>query len=362
MNVLFVSESRFSQAPFRDTSARYRCYHMAEALHALGYLADVTTLDDLHVANLSRYDVLCVQQPTASRKLLNVLDRAQKLKIRTVADLDALEFDPLLAAESPKSQLEEHSVATTRAAFMRKSLALQHFDEVCAATEELARARRVMAPSQPVYVVPNGLSNFWLSSHDHIQIKPSQLHRIAYFSDNRCMNSEFEVCASSVKQYLEVSRNRELFVIGPLVVSHEDFPAAQINRGEWIEHMSLPQSLTQCRVSLAPHKDNRINNAQPHTRFIEAAAFGVPTISSPTTELLEHDVPGLIIAHDETQWLAGLEALADDEFYRHSQQALYDYAREHCLAEHSAQILIRQWSVSNESINNENTTRLSATG
>jgi len=362
MNVLFVSETRLAAAPYRDASTRHRCYTMAEALHAAGHLADVTTLENLQLVNLSRYDVISVQQPTATRKLLSVLERCKKLNIRTVADVDALEFDPRLAEEAPLNSVEKISTAQIRISFMRKSLALQHFDEVSVATEELARARREQAPSQTVYVVPNALSDFWLSCHEHIAVTPPRTQQVGYFSDHRGMSEEFAVVAPALEKYLKADSTRELQIIGALSIDDDQLlPAAQIKRGAWVDHMDLPASITQCHVCLSPHQHNRLNYAQAQSQFMEAAAFGVPMISSPTAELAEHDVPGLFIAQTDNQWLEHLEALSDDTFYSHCQQSLYNYARKHFLAKNSAQILIRQWSAKHEASSHETTTRLSAT-
>ena len=123
--------------------------------------------------------------------------------------------------------------------------------------------------------------------------------------------------------------------------------------------MDLPEALSTCHANLSPHESNQINYAQPHSSFIEAAAFGVPTISSPTAELAEHDVPGLFIANTDEQWQESLEALSDTAFYQHCQQALYNYARTHCKADRSAGILLKQWNATKETIRNETTIRLS---
>ncbi len=362
MNVLFVSDTRFVQAPYRDGSTRYRCYHMAEGLQNAGYVADVTTLAALNLVNLSRYDVISVHHPIASRKLLNVLERAQKLSIRTVADLDALEFDPALAAESPKSRAKSTSLASVRASFMRQSLALQHFDEVCVATEELARARRAIAPSQPVFVAPNGLSNYWLNSHDQIEIKQPKHIRLGFFTERSNMSIEFAQAAKAIDTFLKTSVDRELYIQGPLIIPAKQLPENQLVRGTWKDFMDMPDTLAQCWCTVSPHQPSNSNYAQPHTKFIEAAAFGVPTISSPTAQLLEHDVPGLYIAENNEQFLQGLKILSDKKYHQQCQTALYEYVRDCCLATHSADILIRQWSAKLEKAENETLTRLSAAG
>ena len=360
MNVLFVSDTRFVQAPYRDGSTRYRCYHMAEGLQAAGYVADVTTLATLNLSNLSRYDVISVHHPIASRKLLAVLERAQKLSIRTVADVDALEFDPALAAESPKSRAKSTSLASVRASFMRHSLALAHFDEVCVATDELARARRAIAPSQPVFVAPNGLSNYWLDSHDQLELKQPEQLRIGFFTERSHMSIEFAQAVKAIDTFLKSSVDSELYLQGPLTIPARQLPDDQLIRGPWKDFIDMPDTIAQCWCTVSPHQPSNINYAQPHTKFIEAAAFGVPTISSPTAQLLEHDVPGLSIAENNEQFLQSLNLLSDKTYHQKCQTALYEYVRDCCLATHSANILIRQWSAKLEKPTNETFTRLSA--
>lgn len=360
MNVLFVSDTRFTQTPYRDASTRYRCYHMAEALQAAGYLADVVALDKLELVNLSRYDVVSVHQPSASRKLLSMLDRCNKLSVKTVADVDALEFEPALAEESPKSLLKNNSVVTSRAAFMCQRLALQHFDEVCVATEELARARRVQAPSQIVYVAANGLSNFWLKCNDKIGLSKPTNKRISYFAGNRSMETDFSSAADGISQFLKQTPNSEFNIVGPLDLGDSAIEQNQIIRSAWTDFMNMPGELVKSWVCVSPLSDTRINYAQPHTKFIESAAFGVPMVCSPTADLKYHDVAGLHLVETTEQWLQAFEALSDETYYASCQKDLYEYARDCCLATQSVQNLIERWSAHNEKSEDETFTTLSA--
>jgi len=360
MNVLFVSDSQNTRAPYLDGSTRYRCYHMAEGLHLAGVLADVTTLASLNIANLSRYDVVSIHQPTASRKLLNVLERCKKLNIRTVADVDALEFDPARAKYSAHSRAKNSSVESVRLDFMRQNLALRHFDEISAATEELARIRRSLAPQQHIYVVQNGLSEYWLNCNDHLNSTSTQRQRIGYFPDSSGNSINFAQAAKPLSSYLKNSPNSELYAAGPLVFPGNQIPKAQLLRGTCVDYINMPTALSGCWVTIAPHQHNCIDYAQPHTKFIEAAAFGVPIISSPSDDLLRHDVTGLMIAKTSDQWLQSLDALSDRDYREQCRKTLYDYVRSCCLARHSAQILIGQWSAEREQPNNETATPLSA--
>ncbi len=360
MNVLFVSDTPLAETAFRDGSIRYRCFHMAEALQAAGHLADVTTLDHLDLVNLSRYDVVSVLRPTASRKLLKVLEQCNKRGIRTVADIDELEFDPDVASESPKLLLKDQTLATVRAMFLRQQLALKHFDEVSAATEELARARRVQDPSQAIYVAPNGLSNFWLSCNDQINLNNPTIKRISFFSDVSGVEKDFDEASVAINRILKKKPDSELNVVGPLDLSSSGIENARVIRGAWNDFMNVPRELTKTWVNIAPLQNTRINYAKAHTQFIESAAFGVPIICSPTADLKRHSVDGLHLVETTEQWLEAFDALSDKQYYESCQKALQTYAREHCLATHSVQTLIDRWTTNREITEDESFTSLSA--
>lgn len=360
MNVLFVSNNRFTHMPYRNESTRYRCYHMAEALQSAGFLADVVALDGVDLINLSRYDVVSVHQPSASRNLLKLLEGCDKLGIRTIADIDALEFEPSLAAESPLCNLKNSSVSQVRGAFMRQKLALQHFDEVSVATNGIGRIRRAQSPTQPIYTAHNGLSNFWLTYNDLIQIKQPNTKRISYLSSSHSFENEFSVAAIAIDQFLSRTENAEFNIIHALDISDKEVEASTTRNSSYTDFMDMPIALSNSWTCVAPLNKSRLNYAKPHTRFIEAAAFGVPTICSPTDDLKQHDVAGLHLVENEEQWLDALEQLSDDRYYAHCQQELYEYARDTCLAKHSVQTLIKQWNANQDQFEDETLTSLSA--
>jgi len=371
MNVLFLSDTRFTQTPFRDGSIRYRCYHMAEALQASGHLADVTALENLQLAHLTRYDVVSVHRPRVSKKLLSMLDRCRKLNIRTVADIDRMEFIPSLAADTPAANSKNCNISQLRASIMRRKLALQHFDEVSVATEELARLRRVQLPSQPVYVVPNGLSNYWLTSHNRLKPSIPDKQTIGYICGNSNADADFAVAADVVSEFIakekhtDESQERELMLVGPLRLDEEKINPARVTHSAWTDFMNMPSLLTKSWVQISPLKYSQYNLAKSHTSFIEAAAFGVPFIGSPTVELKEHSTMGLHVARDEQDWRDALHALLDKEYYATCQSRLYEYARDCCMAKQSANKLLAQWSKSapeSDVLDYETTTSLSATG
>ncbi len=344
MNVLFLSDARFTHAPYRDGPTRYRCYHVAEAMQQAGHLTDVSTLDAFDLKCVERYDVISVRNPRASKKLKTLLDRCNAKNIRTVADLDEYAFDPSIAHATPMAMDQSYTVNDIRAAFMRQAMVLKEFDELTVATEELARLRRVQDPSQVVHVVRNGLSEFWLSRNEHIKsTKPANL-RMNYVSGMRSPQSNFAVAADALKQFMKTQNDAELLVVGALQMDKVGLPESRLIRAAWVDFMDLPALLQNTWISVDPLVDTDYNRAKPHTRFIESAAFGLPLISTPTVDLQQHDVPGLFLVNNENEWLEALNALSDLDFYEHCSQALREYARDCCMAGHYVDDLVANWS------------------
>jgi len=343
VNVLFLSDARFTHAPYRDGATRYRCYHVAEAMQHVGHLTDVSTLDAFDLKCVSRYDVISVRNPRASKKLTALLDRCDAKNVRTVADLDELAFDPAIAHETPMAMDQTYSLNDIRTAFMHQAMALKQFDELTVATEELARQRRVKDPSQPVHVVRNGLSDFWLSRNEHIKsTKPGNL-RMNYLSGMRSPQSNFSMAAQALKKFMKNHNDAELLVVGALQMDKIGLPESRLIRAAWLDFMDLPALLQNTWISVDPLVDSEYNRAKPHTRFIESAAFGLPLISTPTVDLQQHDVPGLFLVKDEHEWLDALNALSDLDYYAQCSQALREYARDCCMAGNFVDNLVANW-------------------
>jgi len=343
VNVLFLSDARFTHAPYRDGATRYRCYHVAEAMQQAGHLTDVSTLDAFDLKCVSRYDVISVRNPRASKKLTALLERCDAQNISTVADLDELAFDPAFADKTPMAMDHTNSLDDIRSAFMRQAMALKQFDALTVATEELARQRRVKDPSQPVHVVRNGLSEFWLSRNAHIKsTKPGNL-RMNYLSGMRSPQSNFTIAAEALKKFMRSHNDAELLVVGALQMEKIGLPESRLIRAAWIDFMDLPALLQNTWISVDPLVNNEYNRAKPHTRFIESAAFGVPLISTPTVDLEQHDVPGLFLVNDEREWLDAFNALSDLDYYAQCSQALREYARDCCMAGNYVNDLVANW-------------------
>lgn len=362
MNVLYLTTTRFVSAPFRDASTRYRCYHPAEALREAGHLSDVSTVADFDLRNLDRYDVVCVLRPSMDRKLLRMLELCDSQGIRTVADVDDLIFDPSLAAHSPMAVNGQAPVAQVRNAFSRHAQIMKQFNDVSTATSMLASAWKACNPMQRVYVVPNGLSRFWLDRNHRVTGNGYDARRITYLPGSRSHDRDFASISSVIEQYLTEVNNAELMVVGSLTLDESAFPKGRISRGRWTEYINLPRIIANSWVTIAPLVNTRFNRAKSHIKFIESAAFGIPLICSPNDDLLRHQAPGLLIAETPTAWRNALESLCDRAYYEQCASQLREYVRDGCMASHGVADLRRYWSVSPHQDTHEATAAVSKVG
>ncbi len=341
MNILYLTDSRHVDEPWLDGSTRYRCYHMAEALQAAGHRADVAALSTLDNRILSRYDVVCVLRPDYERRLLRLLAHCQRLRIRCVADVDDLLFDPSQAASAPSVLNGQASEGMTRTRFARHARALALFDEVITANGRLAQERLRLCPDQPVFVVPNGLSAFWLDYHQNT----IQRHeRVAYLPGTRSHDRDFATILTPLQQVHRKRTGLELFLMQELRVPNGLFDPVRVLRHGCVPYLQLPSLLASSRVTLAPLEDTPFNAAKSHIKFIESAAFGTPLVASPIQDMQRHDIAGLRLARTSEQWLAAIDELLDARHDERTGRELREYVRDCCMARHSVTRLIDRWS------------------
>lgn len=341
MNVLYLTDSRYVDRPWLDGSARYRCYHMAEALQAVGHRADVVALCALDRRILDRYDVVCVLRPVYHRRLLKVLARCQRLGIHCVADVDDLIFNPARAGSAPAVINGQANQTITRLRFARHARALRLFDEVTLATQALADEYTGLFPEQPVFVVPNGLSVFWL---DYNQTPIERRQRIAYLPGTRSHDRDFATITPALQRIHREHPGLDLLLMNELCVPDDLFDRTRLVRQERVTYLQLPSIIGSCRLTLAPLEDNLFNAAKSHIKFIESAAFGTPLVSAPIGDMLRHQVAGLRFARTVPEWHDAVGGFLEPEHDERMARDLREYVRDCCMARHSVKHLIDRWS------------------
>ena len=335
MNILYLSNTRFAKTPYRDGSTRYRCYNYAEELSRLGHVADVAVIGEIDPEIIPRYDAVVVLRPVLNKHLEAVIDSARDAGAMLIADFDDLVFNPELASESPAVLNRQAGLDHVSSVFTRHCKALQCFDKVTVATQELLWQVQTVVPDASVLHLPNGLSSYWLEYNKHV-IKPQSCSDISYMPGTRSHDQDFALVQSVISEKVNSSDNLRCRIIGALDIDETLFEEQKLERGSWIDYFSLPQVIANSFVTIAPLADTAFNRCKSHIKFLESAAFGTPVITSNIPDISQHHVDGLSIVTSDDEWKQEIERYTDPEYYLHCQTRLSEYVRTHCMAANSA--------------------------
>ena len=343
MKLLFITHSSLATRAYGDGSTRYRCFNVAEVAIAHGHSAQVVSLDDLCLKDVTHYDLISWLRPEYGRKARAVLKRAASMHIPCIADVDDLIFDPSLAAESP-------AVAngfTTRQRIERRFAAhansLRHFDAITVSTTALARHIRMIFPDLPVATVHNGLSSFWLA-HADISARIASTHSsVGYLPGTRSHDQDLASISLPLGQWLRSQIDARLRIVGKIAIDETQLPLSKVELHPWVDYFQLPELMRRYSCCLAPLTQSSFNAAKSHIKFIESAALGIPLIASPNDDLIQHDCPGLSFARSSRDWYDALMQVSEREVRRSDCADLQNYVRSECTAARYATPLIKAW-------------------
>lgn len=341
MNLLFLSNSRFLNKPFKDASTRYRCYHFAEDLNQSGHLADVAHIDTVRLDQLDRYDVVVFSRPSYTTTLEKILQHCAKRGILTLADFDDLIFTPDLAAQMPQSVNDQAAKRHVKARLSNHLRALKLFDQISTSTKVLAQqVSAKVSADVDVICLPNGLSTQWLRYNKSRQKLAGQDNVISYLSGSSSHDHDFASIVAVLDSHLDEHQTHKVEVTGKLNFDASLFTDSQIRRIDLVPYQELPSIITRATVNIAPLANTTFNQCKSHIKFIEAAAFGIPTISSPIPDITKHTVPGLLIAESHSDWSERLNQSMDPGFKESVASGLIEYAYRECCSLNTTHLLI----------------------
>lgn len=331
--------------PWRDGSTRYRCYHIAEALHKLGHIADVCSMNEVRLDRLERYNVVSVLRPHLSKALDQLLKQCRRLGILTIADVDDLIFVPKYSSQSPSVINNQATEFSIRSQFRRNLRAMLSFDEISVSTEPLAEHWLQESGIDNVTVVPNGLSRRWLNTPvkrmDSVGLEKKT---ITYLPGSNSHNKDFAEITNILCDTLKSYKDVKLLIIGSLQLDERMFPANQLIRSRWVDYFKLPQIITDSTVTLAPLVPSPFTNAKSHIKYIESAAFGTPAICSPNHDICRHNSSSLHIAETGEDWNKALETCLNGSQDRLEYDAIEQHIKDNESAEISASVLLTLYS------------------
>jgi len=286
-----------------------------------------------------------------SPKLRVLLTRARALGIHTTVDFDDLIFDVNKAEQAPIVINQFANIEQVRQSFKRHAEAVTLFDEMTVSTLALADAARRCFPELPVHVVRNGLSNFWLQHADR-QLERSvkqpnddnDLQRLTYLPGTRGHDGDFRQVQDTLRVWLEQESQRRLCIVGNMNLDSTWHQHPQLERWPLMDYFALPAWIQRSQITIAPLIDNLFNNAKSHIKYLESAAFGVPVVCSPNSDLLDHDAPmGLHLAQSDEQWLKALGELSTITGEPETREAIRTDVRTRCSASTFSAACIARW-------------------
>ena len=265
---------------------------------------------DILSSDFAWADVMVFQRQMTT-SVLEKMELANKYGIKTIYDID----DMLL--EIPESLGETHDALATPEIKRVIKLFLQNADIITTASVDLAHAVRRYCKT-PIYILKNGVcvedwtavphaddgktTIGWMGSRTHladVSIVSGALHRIMLDTD------------------------AHLKLIGWVGFGEfewlKDFED-RIHEEGWVEVNSLPYSMADIDIGIAPIQDIPFNRCKSSIKWMQYSAMGIPTVASncpPYTDDVEHGRTGML-ATTEDEWYDCLKALVVDEGARNT--------------------------------------------
>jgi glycosyltransferase involved in cell wall biosynthesis len=309
------------------TTTRYRCLHLQEQLHYLGYESEFREWFEeraIDPAVAHGYDAFFLYRLTMSTPLEHLIRQARELDKPTIFDVDDLVFEPELVDWHRGVKYLDPPQQTAHIEGMRRyQAALCACDAVTVATPVLAQLAGKF--KRTVYVHRNSLGQEMLElAADLYQrrssSRPNERIVIGYGSGTPTHEVDFEEAVAALTDILHRYPQAELWIAGPLII-----PQELSNFGQRIRRFPLSdwrgwfELLGQMDIALAPlEMGNIFCRAKSEIKFVEAAALGVPVVASdidPFQDSITEEHDGLLAA-DAGEWHRALTLLIENPEYR----------------------------------------------
>lgn len=314
--VLIIAELSIPQC------RRYRVEQKVEGFALLGMPANVVSWTDQSAArNLMQTSALVIFYRTpALPEVLVLRDEARRLGLKTFFDIDDLVFD--VAAYAQNSNLKKLPPAEQKNLLAGAEL---YCSMLCATDHAIASTPVLAEHMQPfcqgrVYLVENALDHDLLRlTEEAIAFPVSDRVIVGYGSGTRTHDADFALASAGLLRLLTAWPQVDLVIFGYLELPATFSPfLSRVRRIPFLAAHDYYRALRQFDINLAPLEGGVFNDAKSNIKFIEAAAFGIPTVASPCaafTQVIRHGENGFI-AGNADEWFASLAALVQDKALR----------------------------------------------
>jgi glycosyltransferase involved in cell wall biosynthesis len=297
---------------------RYRVQQKLEQLQSLNYKFNWISWRDYNKAKLLIHfcHVVIFYRVPAFPEIARTIEYAKSLNKIVFFDIDDLIFDREYypgSKEKFKDQLshQEYKDLVKGVSLYHEALSLCDF--TIASTPALAREMEKVAGKGNSFCSRNALDKTilqFLESHSKFQ---RDYLSIFYGSGTKTHDADFQIVAPALSQIMEKYSNVRLTIVGYLKLPKEleDF-IDRIDRVELLNDVNIYwEFLSQADINIAPLEPSLFNDCKSEIKWLEAAAFGVPSIVSPTqtySEILE-DGLAVSLARTPDEWFEKLDLL-----------------------------------------------------
>lgn len=304
-------------------SCQYRIGNFVE----VGQRAKVIIAERLPLGVLEQVDVLIVVRPYPSRAVHRALSEAQRLSVLRVADYDDLLFAGA-PSERPEVQSGRLSLRWMEGAHRAHASLLPFFDAFSVTTAELAEELRVVRPDAQIIIAKNGLSPSWVAQGRALYSpwKPGEWRTMRFFPGSPTHDASFLEITPALAEWMAMHDDVELEVVGNLKWSVDRFPKGRARHRSPVSYAELPGLLASTWVNLWPRTETRFNRAKSPIKFLEAAAFGAPTIASSACHRSGLECDGIRYANTPNDWIDALTHWRCDDDRMHASRAAMSFA------------------------------------
>lgn len=305
---------------------RYRVDQKLAMFDILGYEAIAIDWRDHArcMKALQFHGLVIFYRVPASADTVRLAHEARRLLVPSFFDVDDLVFEVDAYRENldalglpPKAQEEFLEGARQYRDMLRLCL------HGIASTPAIARHMRTHVAGE-VLVLENGLDDRILrlanESAPPAESAPGDAVTIGYGSGSRTHDADFLVAADALSRVMQRHANVRLVVHGPLklppsLTRHAD----RIFCIPFLEADDYLRALSAWDINIAPLEKTAFNHAKSNIKFIEAAAFRIPSVCSatePFSAVIAHGRNGML-ARSSDEWERALTQLVTDSALRH---------------------------------------------
>ncbi|MCK5529384.1 MAG: glycosyltransferase family 4 protein, partial [Kiritimatiellae bacterium] len=180
--------------------------------------------------------------------------------------------------------------------------------------------RRAENFNNNVMVIRNALSYEFYARAQNIVAKRKNITAsdkvvVAYLSGSSSHNNDFKIIEEQLIQLLKAKKNVKLLLVGPLNFTDLFYQFGdQFERYDFLNYDEYPDIFTNIDINLVPLEcDEPFCQAKSELKYIEAGAFAIPSVVSPTDthkNIIKNYHNGII--SEDNEWFDILMLLVDD--------------------------------------------------